>query len=65
MMHEESSSTLTHQRESSNNIETSHPTLPFTGSGSSEAQSQKKSKSTEEDSVFLLPDLNMTPSEDY
>ncbi|XP_022976190.1 uncharacterized protein LOC111476653 [Cucurbita maxima] len=64
MMYEESSSTLTHQRESSN-IETSPPTLPFTGSGSSEAQSQKKSKSTEEDSVFLLPDLNMTPSEDY
>ncbi|KAG7024435.1 hypothetical protein SDJN02_13250, partial [Cucurbita argyrosperma subsp. argyrosperma] len=65
MMHEESSSTLTHQRESSNNIETSPPTIPFTGSGSSEAQSQKKTKSTEEDSVFLLPDLNMTPSEDY
>ncbi|KAE8649947.1 uncharacterized protein LOC101216814 isoform X2 [Cucumis sativus] len=60
MMPEESSSTLTHQRESSS------PTLPFTtsGSGSSEAQSQKNLKSTEEDCVFLLPDLNMIPSED-
>lgn len=60
MMPEESSSTLTHQRESSS------PTLPFTtsGSGSSDAQSQKNLKSTEEDCVFLLPDLNMIPSED-
>lgn len=67
MMPEESSSTLTHQRESSN-IETIPPTLPSTGSasasGSFEAQSQKKSKSTKEDCVFFLPDLNMTPSED-
>lgn len=66
---EESTSTLTHQRESSN-IETIPPTLPLTGpesgsgSGSFEAQSQTKSKSTEEDCVFFLPDLNMTPSED-
>ncbi|XP_038897737.1 uncharacterized protein LOC120085676 [Benincasa hispida] len=65
MMPEESTSTLTHQRESSN-IEKFSPTLPFTasGSGSFEAQSQKNCKSTEEDCGFLLPDLNMTPSED-
>ncbi|XP_022131906.1 uncharacterized protein LOC111004928 [Momordica charantia] len=61
-MAEETSSTLTHQRESSNH-DTIPPTLPFTGSGSFEAQSQK-SKSSEDECVFILPDLNMIPSED-
>lgn len=62
-MAEETSSTLTHQRESSNH-DTIPPTLPFTGSGSFEAQSQK-SKSSEDECVFILPDLNMIPSEDW
>ncbi|KAG6608135.1 hypothetical protein SDJN03_01477, partial [Cucurbita argyrosperma subsp. sororia] len=67
MMQEDSSSTLTRQRESSN-IEAIPPTLlPLTGAGSGrfEAQLQTKIKSsTEDDCVFFLPDLNMTPSED-